>query len=125
MARQVRRDHPMCCYQVRNYSRPDSRKLTWAMQQKHRRSIPALEHGGGDASQLQPSICDRQFGQQLFTSVGARGAPTSFLHVALTIHRRLLPALLRTRLDHDTKQQSGLPHREKHASSPGRMQVIV
>jgi hypothetical protein len=73
VARQVRCDHPMCCHQVWDHSPPKSCELSWAMQQNDRRSLPALQYGGGDAGQLQPAICDWQFRQQLFTRVVARG----------------------------------------------------
>jgi hypothetical protein len=61
------------------------------VQQDHRRSITALQHGGRVAGQLQPSLGDGERSQQPPASVAvAADTPAALLHVALPAYRWFL-----------------------------------
>ena len=124
MARQVRCDHPMCCYQVWDHSAqraanspgPCSR-ITGGP------SPPSSTAEETPASCIRRSVTGRSANNRSRVLWSAERA-TTFVDVALTSHRRLPPSACEL-VDHDAKQRSGLLHREKHSSWPGSMRVIV
>ena len=80
VARQVGGDDAMGRHEARDHAHPMGGVPRRAVQQDDRRAVAALQHGGRDAGQLQPSLRDRQPRQQPFPSVladrrSARGVP--------------------------------------------------
>ena len=60
VAGQVGSDHAMGRHQLRDHPHPLGRELARAVQEDDRRAVAALQHGGRDAGQLQPSLGDRR-----------------------------------------------------------------
>ena len=90
VTRKVGGDHSMGPRQLRDDAHPDGCELTQAVQQDDWRAVTALQHGGREAGQLQPSLGEGARGQQPLTGVlpsetlsaiGALGPPADCCHV--------------------------------------------
>ena len=87
-ARQVGRDHAMGRHQVTHDRQPHPRPAALAVQQHHRRAVPALQHGRRHPGQLHPPLGDRCPGQHPPPGLVTAGVPVAVLHDPLPAHGR-------------------------------------